>query len=106
MSSSQSTLKKGLWSDNWHRRRVSARQSTSKQGCAGFRASKDVKAGLWSVTAGFRASKDVKSGLWSVTKHGGRVAARQSTSNQGFINVRVHMLGVLLGVGLVLGRST
>ena len=67
-----------------------------KTGFSGFRASKDVKAGLWSVTAGFTASKDVKAGLWSVTKHGGRVAARQSTSNQGFDNVRVRMLGVLL----------
>ena len=61
----------------------------------GFSTSKYVKTGLWSVTAGFRALKDVKPGLWSVAEHGGRVSARQSTSNQGFDNVRVHMLGLL-----------
>ena len=46
---------------------------------------------------GFTASKDVKPGLWSVTKHGGRVAARQTTSNKGFVNVRVNVRVQLRG---------
>ena len=88
----QSKQKQGRASQN----DCQAQINTGKQGGAGFSTLIYVEQGSEGSRTrmkGFSTSKYVKPGLWSVTKHGGRVAARQSTSNQGFVNVRVHMLG-------------
>ena len=64
--------------------------SASKYGKTGLR---DADEGLQRtkyVKAGNSASKYVKTGLRRQQKAQGRVPARQSTSNQGFIKVRVN----------------
>ena len=65
--------------------------SASKYGKTGLR---DTDEGLQRtkyVKAGNSASKYVKTGLRRQQKAQGRVPARQSTSNQGFISVRVRV---------------